>query len=109
MTEADATASGLPDGAAGTHLIISGHVQGVGFRYFVKQTADAAGLAGWVRNRHDTRVEVVLIGAAAEIQTVRDRIGRGPAGARVDEVVARTARVDECEAATRPLTVRTTT
>jgi acylphosphatase len=42
---------------------VSGHVQGVGFRYFVRQVATAAGLTGSARNLPDGRVEVALEGA----------------------------------------------
>ena len=38
--------------------ILTGHVQGVGFRYFVYETAHRLGIAGWVRNRFDGSVEV---------------------------------------------------
>ena len=43
--------------------VVSGHVQGVGFRYFVRELALRAGLAGSARNLPDGRVEVVLEGA----------------------------------------------
>ena len=88
---------------SGIHLLLSGHVQGVGFRYFVKQAADALDVAGWVRNLRDGRVEVVLLGTPEAVQSVLDQIGRGPRGARVDEVMTRSAHSDECRAATRPL------
>jgi acylphosphatase len=42
--------------------LVSGHVQGVGYRWFVRGLAQAAGLSGWARNLPDGRVEVVLEG-----------------------------------------------
>jgi acylphosphatase len=43
--------------------LVSGHVQGVGYRWFVRELAGAAGLSGSARNLPDGRVEVVLEGA----------------------------------------------
>jgi acylphosphatase len=83
-------------------------VQGVGFRYFVKQAADSLGLAGWVRNLRDGRVEGVLVGPAAAVDLVVGRIRRGPRGARVDDVATRLAQPEEHAAAARPLTQRPT-
>jgi acylphosphatase len=50
--------------------VVSGHVQGVGFRYFVRGLAAAAGVAGSARNLPDGRVEVVLEGAADAVRSV---------------------------------------
>lgn len=93
---------------SGMHLLVSGRVQGVGFRYFVRQAADALGVAGWVRNLSDGRVEAVLLGEADLVQHVLDQIGRGPRGARVDEVVTRVALPEECQAARSPCELRKT-
>jgi acylphosphatase len=94
--------------ADGIHVLVSGRVQGVGFRYFVKQRADAAGVAGWVRNLRDGRVEAVLAGAPEAVQAALQDIGRGPAGARVEQVVTRPASAQEGQLARRPLEVRRT-
>jgi acylphosphatase len=96
------------DDVAAVHLLVSGHVQGVGFRYFVKQAADSRGLAGWVRNLRDGRVECVLVGPAAAVDLVAGLVRRGPRGARVDEVVTRSTQPGERAAAARPLTQRPT-
>ncbi len=50
--------------------VVSGHVQGVGYRWFVRQLASAAGLAGSARNLADGRVEVVLEGADDAVRRV---------------------------------------
>lgn len=44
------------------HLLISGYVQGVGFRAFVQKEAERLGVVGWVRNTEDGKVEVVAQG-----------------------------------------------
>ena len=92
----------------GIHVLVRGRVQGVGFRYFVKQAADALGVAGWVRNLHDGRVEAVLVGPEAEVQAALDQLVRGPRNARVDEVATRPASLEESGAAMRPLLLRET-
>ena len=66
--------------------VIRGHVQGVGFRWYVSRTAGSLGLRGWVRNLSDGSVEVVVEGAAENLHVIRQVIGRGPAGAIVDGV-----------------------
>ena len=48
--------------------VVSGHVQGVGFRYFVRELALGAGLAGSARNLPDGRVEVVLEGSEDDVR-----------------------------------------
>jgi acylphosphatase len=50
--------------------LVSGHVQGVGYRWFVRGRATAAGLAGSARNLPDGRVEVVLEGPEDAVQAV---------------------------------------
>jgi acylphosphatase len=45
-----------------TVALVAGHVQGVGYRWFVQRLASEAGLAGWARNLPDGRVEVVAEG-----------------------------------------------
>ncbi|HZH08163.1 MAG TPA: acylphosphatase [Lautropia sp.] len=95
----------FPDGI---HVLVRGRVQGVGFRYFVKQAADALGVAGWVRNLHDGRVEAVLVGPEAQVQPVLDQMVRGPRNAQVDELATRPASSEESGAAMRPLLLRET-
>jgi acylphosphatase len=71
------------------HLTVSGRVQGVGFRWFVLQEADAAGVTGWVRNLPDGRVEVWIEGAAEAVRALEQAVARGPRHARVTAVERR--------------------
>ena len=68
------------------HLIISGFVQGVGFRYFVKQKADELALTGWVRNTPEGNVEVVLEGDQKKLEEVIAVCREGPPPASVKNV-----------------------
>ena len=65
------------------HVRIYGTVQGVGFRWFVREAARAAGVAGWVRNNPDGSVEIVASGDAARLARLRDAVQRGPPGSQV--------------------------
>jgi acylphosphatase len=58
--------------------LISGRVQGVGFRFFAERAARAAGVNGWVRNLVDGRVETVAEGDEEAVARYLERIGRGP-------------------------------
>jgi acylphosphatase len=71
---------------ARVRLLIEGLVQGVGFRWATRREANRLGLAGWVRNRPDGRVEVVAEGPAAAVEQLVAWCRRGPVGARVDGV-----------------------
>jgi acylphosphatase len=66
--------------------LVRGHVQGVGFRWFVAREAERLGLRGFVRNLRDGTVEVVSEGAEAALDTLERHLNRGPAMARVEAV-----------------------
>ena len=68
------------------HLVISGRVEGVGFRYSMSEEAERLGVTGWVRNRRDGTVEAVLDGAADAVDAILAWARRGPRGANVTEV-----------------------
>jgi acylphosphatase len=67
-------------------LMITGRVQGVGFRVFVEDEARGRGLRGWVRNRRDGAVEAVLAGPIDAISAAIEACRRGPSSARVKAV-----------------------
>ena len=66
--------------------VVSGRVQGVGFRYATRRVAQRLGLAGWVRNRIDGTVEVWAQGPAERLAELSTFLRRGPDGARVTAV-----------------------
>jgi acylphosphatase len=68
------------------HVEISGRVQGVGFRWFVRENARALKLRGWVKNRPDGAVEVAAAGDPAAVRKFRFALVKGPDGARVEKV-----------------------
>ena len=70
-----------------TRFLVSGLVQGVGFRFFTRSTARSLGLRGYARNLADGRVEVVAVGSEEALRQLHEMLGRGPAGASVDGVV----------------------
>ena len=67
-------------------FLITGRVQGVGFRYFLEAVAGREGVHGWVQNLPDGRVEAAAEGDAAAIERFERAIRQGPRGARVDSV-----------------------
>jgi acylphosphatase len=62
---------------------VSGIVQGVGFRFFAERVAAQLGIAGYVKNLFDGRVEVYAIGNAAQLDALKDELRRGPRMATV--------------------------
>lgn len=72
------------DGAAQLHAVVRGHVQGVGFRYFVVDRAEDLDLVGYVRNLGDGRaVEVVAEGPRDDLEKLLVELWNGPRGSRV--------------------------
>jgi acylphosphatase len=63
--------------------LVSGRVQGVGFRWFVEREALALGLTGWVRNLDDGRVEAYAVGTPEQLDHLAGRLHRGPSLAEV--------------------------
>ncbi len=68
------------------HAVVRGRVQGVGFRWFVREAAHRLGLAGWVRNLPDGSVEVAADGDADLIASFRAALREGPSGATVTNI-----------------------
>ncbi len=65
------------------HVRISGRVQGVGFRWFVREEARRLGVSGWVTNLTSGDVEVKAAGERSSIDRLRQALAVGPSGARV--------------------------
>jgi len=68
------------------HVIVEGHVQGVGFRYFTVDQARRLGLSGWVRNLPSGAVEAEAEGPREDLLAFLEAISEGPAGAAVRRV-----------------------
>lgn len=66
------------------NVLISGRVQGVGFRYWTRREAERLGVSGWVRNRADGSVEAEIEGDPAGVEAMLDALGGGPSGASVE-------------------------
>jgi acylphosphatase len=67
-------------------LVISGRVQGVGYRDWAIDTGLRLGLTGWVRNRRDGAVEALIVGEEEAVGRMIEACRRGPPAARVDEI-----------------------
>jgi acylphosphatase len=80
------------------HVRIAGRVQGVGFRWFVREEARRLGLSGWVTNLPNGEVEVRASGEDRAVGRLRRALEVGPTGAEVAQV----REVDESAAATLP-------
>lgn len=88
---------------ASLHVVVTGRVQGVGFRWFVRETARRVGLAGWVFNRPDGAVELAAEGDEESIALLRRAVRTGPPGAEVEDVRDGEGDVDPM---TKPFSVR---
>ena len=68
---------------------VRGYVQGVGFRWFVQREAARLGLDGWVANRADGSVEVVVEGRQPQLDQLVLQLWEGPSGSSVSDVEIR--------------------
>ena len=68
------------------HLVISGKVQGVGFRYWMQNLAIENNISGWIKNKMSGDVEALIVGQKKEIQELIKLCGIGPDSAIVDRV-----------------------
>ena len=74
------------EGRSQLHAWVEGRVQGVGFRYFVRQHVAALPISGWVRNLVDGRVELVAEGRQTDLESLLKTLRQGPRGSQVTEV-----------------------
>jgi acylphosphatase len=75
--------------------LVSGRVQGVGFRWFVEKNATSIGLRGWVRNEDDGRVQVYATGTPDQLNQLAALLHQGPRMAEVRGVEEREAAVQQ--------------
>ncbi|TLU88473.1 MAG: acylphosphatase [Chlorobium sp.] len=68
------------------HLIVSGHVQGVGYRMFIHRVASGLNLSGWVRNLPDGTVEIDAQGSDRNIQELVERARKGTSRSQVTRI-----------------------
>ena len=68
------------------HIVISGKVQGVGFRYWLYQAAKQRNIDGWVRNKISGEVEALLIGDDVEIDNLIRLCEKGPPSSKVTKI-----------------------
>lgn len=66
---------------------VSGHVQGVGFRWYTRRAAQELGLTGRVRNLPDGSVEAEAQGKPEALDAFRERLRQGPPGSRVTRII----------------------
>jgi acylphosphatase len=77
--------------------VVTGRVQGVGFRWFVEREAAQVGVTGWVRNCGDGSVEVMATGTREQLKSLRAKLQQGPRAARVDQVQESVAPFQEAQ------------
>jgi acylphosphatase len=66
--------------------LISGRVQGVGFRWFTRTAAEQIGVVGTVRNLHDGRVEAIGVGSDDQLRQFKESISKGPSFSHVMDI-----------------------
>ena len=69
------------------HVYFSGHVQGVGYRRFVKRHATRIGLTGWVKNLPEGRVEAIIEGYVKDIDNLIRKSRRGSSLSQVNDII----------------------
>ncbi|MBY0098287.1 acylphosphatase [Mesobacillus maritimus] len=67
-------------------IVVSGKVQGVGYRYFAQMKAVQFGITGWVKNRTDGAVEMVTTGTKENLDLFIEEISRGNPFSKVDQI-----------------------
>ena len=68
------------------HLVISGRVQGVGFRYWLQSLANKKNIFGWVKNTISGNVEALIAGDEKEVEDLIKLCKKGPLSSKVDNV-----------------------
>ena len=68
------------------HIIISGKVQGVGFRYWLRNEANQKNVYGWVKNKVSGEVEALFVGDDAKISDLIKLCKKGPPSSKVTKI-----------------------
>ena len=79
----------------GKRFVISGRVQGVGYRFFAERWAGQLGISGYAKNLWDGTVEVYAIGDAVALEQFKFRLAEGPGAARVSGISESDESVDK--------------
>jgi len=79
------------------HMIISGFVQGVGYRKWAKQIARENSIVGWVKNREDGAVEIFAQGIKDTLESYIRACQKGPEISHVEDVVIRWKHIDSIQ------------
>ena len=69
------------------HIIISGKVQGVGFRYWLRKKANQKNIYGWVKNKVSGEVEALFIGDETKINDLIELCKKGPSSSKVTKII----------------------
>ena len=77
------------------HCVVHGRVQGVGYRWFVKETAEQLGVTGWARNLPNGEVEIEAQGGEDVLKEFVSFLKKGPPYARVDGIDCRTVEAEK--------------
>ena len=85
----------MNEGIVARRYVVTGRVQGVGYRNFVEHTAGKIPVDGYVRNRRDGTVEVFAMGPPEELLKLRKALERGPMMAQVARVYEEPSAVEE--------------
>ncbi len=89
-----AVPASMPSPREARRYFVSGHVQGVGYRWFARTAALRIGLSGWTRNLSDGRVEVYAIGTRIQLNELKARLHLGPDQSEVTGVLEQEASLE---------------
>lgn len=67
-------------------VLVTGYVQGVGFRWFIHKKAEECGATGWIHNLDDGRLEAVFEGSREQVDTMISHSRSGPESAKVNNI-----------------------
>ena len=68
------------------HIILSGDIQGIGFRYFISSKAKSLGINGWVKNLEYDKVEAIFEGNDDNVKEILDSCVRGHSLAKIKNI-----------------------